>query len=122
MLGIRPQTLIETATGDASRFKQVLVEYTKAPGVTRDRLYLDMMQHVLSNTNKILIDQKNSNSLLYLPLDKLIEKSARAPAPAPAPVPALETPLAIVPEPVTNTATRTQRTREAFRMRAREPR
>lgn len=113
--------VIENATGDASRFKQVLVEYTKAPGVTRDRLYLDMMQHVLSNTNKILIDQKNSNSLLYLPLDKLIEKSARAPAPALAPT--LETPLAIVPEPVTNTATRrTQRTREAFRMRAREPR
>ncbi|MBP8298332.1 MAG: protease modulator HflK, partial [Burkholderiales bacterium] len=43
-----------------------------APGVTRDRLYLDMMQSVLSTTSKVLVDQKGSNSLLYLPLDKLI--------------------------------------------------
>ncbi|MEE9580453.1 MAG: FtsH protease activity modulator HflK [Nitrosomonadaceae bacterium] len=114
------QRVIENSTGDASRFKQILVEYSKAPVVTRDRLYLDMMQDVLSSTNKILVDQKNSNNLLYLPLDKLIEKSS--PTPSPAPVPETPRPRVIVPEPVTNSAARTQRTREAFRIRERETR
>lgn len=113
------QRVIENSTGDASRFKQILVEYTKAPRVTRDRLYLDMMQQVLSSTNKILIDQKNSNNLLYLPLDKLIEKGAPTPTPSPAPI-AVAPPLAVVPEPISTT--RTQRTRDAFRARARESR
>jgi len=114
------QRVIETSTGDASRFKQILVEYSKAPGVTRDRLYLDMMEEVLSSTNKILVDQKNSNNLLYLPLDKLIEKSS--PTPSPAPVPETPRPRVIAPEPVVNNAARTQRTREAFRLRGRETR
>ena len=114
------QRVIENSTGDASRFKQILVEYSKAPVVTRDRLYLDMMQEVLSSTNKILVDQKNSNNLLYLPLDKLIEKSS--PTPSPAPVPETPRPRVIVPEPVVNNAARTQRTREAFRLRERETR
>jgi len=118
------QRVIETSTGDASRFKQILIEYSKAPRVTRDRLYLDMMQEVLSSTNKILIDQKNSNSLLYLPLDKLIEKSATTtPTPTPSPAPVAATPQSIIiPEPRMNSAARTQRTREAFRARARESR
>ncbi len=114
------QRVIENSTGDASRFKQILVEYSKAPVVTRDRLYLDMMQDVLSSTNKILVDQKNSNNLLYLPLDKLIEKSSSTPSPAP--VPETPRPRVIVPEPVSNNAARTQRTREAFRIRERETR
>ncbi|MCW5598114.1 MAG: FtsH protease activity modulator HflK [Nitrosomonas sp.] len=67
------QRVISSAEGDASRFEQILVEYSKAPGVTRDRLYIDMMQQVLSNTSKILIDQEGGNNLLYLPLDKLIQ-------------------------------------------------
>ena len=85
------QRVIENSAGDASRFKQILIEYNKAPGVTRDRLYLDMMQEILTSTNKILVDSKNSNNLLYLPLDKLIEKSTPLPATTPTPVP--ETPL-----------------------------
>ncbi len=117
------QRVIASSTGDASRFKQILVEYSKAPRVTRERLYLDMMQEVLSNTNKIFIDQKNSNNLLYLPLDKLIEKSSPTPAPAPVPVtPQVSAPRAPLIENNENNATRTQRTREAFRMRARETR
>ena len=67
------QSVIANAEGDASRFKQILVEYEKAPGVTRERMYLDMMQQVMGNVSKVMIDQKNGNSLLYLPLDKLIE-------------------------------------------------
>jgi len=64
----------QRAQGDAERFNRILVEYQKAPGVTRDRLYLDMMQTVLGNASKVLVDQK-SGSLLYLPLDKLIQQS-----------------------------------------------
>ena len=71
--------VVQRAEGDAQRFSQVLVEYQKAPGVTRERLYLDAMQSVLANSSKVLVDQK-SGSLLYLPLDKLIQQSVQAPA------------------------------------------
>jgi membrane protease subunit HflK len=67
------QSVIANAEGDASRFKQILVEYQKAPAVTRERMYLDMMQQMLGNVSKVMIDQKSGNSLLYLPLDKLME-------------------------------------------------
>ena len=67
------QRVIASAQGDASRFTQVLTEYDKAPGVTRERLYLDMMQQVLQSTSKVVVDQKGGNSLLYLPLDKLMQ-------------------------------------------------
>ena len=69
------QSVIANAEGDASRFKQVLVEYEKAPAVTRERMYLDMMQQVMGNVSKVMVDQKNGNSLLYLPLDKLMENT-----------------------------------------------
>jgi membrane protease subunit HflK len=67
--------VIQEAEGNASRFKQILVEYNKAPVVTRQRLYLDMMQSVLGNTSKVLLDQKGGNSLLYLPLDQLVKQA-----------------------------------------------
>ena len=69
------QSVIANAEGDASRFKQVLVEYEKAPGVTRERMYIDMMQQIMASSSKVLVDQKGSNSLLYLPLDKLIQST-----------------------------------------------
>jgi membrane protease subunit HflK len=69
------QRVVANAEGDASRFKQVLVEYEKAPGVTRERMYIDMMQQILSNTSKVMVDQKGGNNLLYLPLDKLIQST-----------------------------------------------
>lgn len=71
------QSVIANAEGDVSRFKQILVEYEKAPAVTRERMYLDTMQQVMSNVSKVMVDQKNNNSLLYLPLDKLMEQSNR---------------------------------------------
>jgi len=70
--------VVQRAQGDAERFKEILVEYTKAPGVTRDRLYIDMMQSVLGNTSKVLIDQKNGGNLLSLPLDRLLQQGAVA--------------------------------------------
>jgi membrane protease subunit HflK len=75
-------SVVQKADGDASRFKQVLVEYAKAPAVTRERLYLDMMQSVLGNTSKVLVDQKGGNSLLYLPLDQLMKQTQPAGTPA----------------------------------------
>ncbi len=76
--------VVQRAEGDASRFRQILVEYSKAPGVTRERLYLDMVQSVLGNTPKVLVDQqKGGGNLLYLPLDKLIQQSGQAPAVVP---------------------------------------
>ncbi len=108
------QRVIASSEGEASRFKQVLVEYSKAPAVTRDRLYIDMMQQVLSSTSKIMVDQKGGGNLLYLPLDKLIQTSG----PSTLPGPAAELP-APMQEAVPDSAART---REAFRGRERETR
>jgi membrane protease subunit HflK len=70
--------VIAESEGNASRFEQLLTEYQRAPVVTRERMYLETMQQVLSNTNKILIDspEDGSNSLIYLPLDRLMENNA----------------------------------------------
>ncbi len=77
------QRIIAAATGDASRFKQVLAEYSKAPQVTRERMYLETMQQVFSNVSKLYVDSKSSGNLLYLPLDKLIQRSdAGGPGPS----------------------------------------
>ncbi len=73
--------VVQRAEGDASRFRQIYTEYQKAPAVTRERLYQDMMQSVLDKSSKVLVDQKAGQSLLYLPLDKLMQQSA-AGAPA----------------------------------------
>ena len=70
------QRMIATAEGDASRFKQIQAEYAKAPEVTRQRMYLETMQTVYSNTSKIMIDAKGQGNLLYLPLDKLMNAAA----------------------------------------------
>ena len=73
--------MIATAEGDASRFKQVVAEYAKAPEVTRQRMYLDTMQQVYSNTSKVMVDAKGQGNLLYLPLDKLMAATAPLAAP-----------------------------------------
>ncbi len=82
------KSVIANAEGDASRFKQILVEYEKAPVVTRERMYLDMMSQVMNNVSKVMVDQKNGNSLLYLPLDKLMGASRAVDASADTVVPA----------------------------------
>ena len=71
------ETVVAKAEGEASRFTQVLTEYQKAPAITRERLYIDTMEQVLSNTSKVMIDQESGNSLMYLPLDKLVENRGR---------------------------------------------
>lgn len=68
--------VVAQAEGDSQRFKAVLAEYQKAPGVTRDRLYIDAMQQVYSNVTKVMVDAKQGSNLLYLPLDKIMQMSS----------------------------------------------
>lgn len=75
--------VVANAEGEASRFSQVLTEYRRAPDVTKERMYIETMQQVLSSTSKIMIDAKSNGNLLFLPLDKLV-KSATAGGTSPA--------------------------------------
>lgn len=70
--------VVANAEGEASRFRQVLTEYAKAPAITRERIYIETLQQVLSSTSKILVDTRASGNLLYLPLDKLMQQSGVA--------------------------------------------
>lgn len=63
--------IIAKANGETERFLKVLAEYKKAPVVTRERLYLDAMESVLSSSSKVMVDVKKGNNLMYLPLDRL---------------------------------------------------
>jgi modulator of FtsH protease HflK len=105
------QRVIEQAEGDASRFSQIVTEYNKAPQVTRDRLYIEAMQQIMTNTSKVLIDQRNGSNLLYLPLDKLMQMTGTGTTVAPKP-----------PEAAPPQDPATARSREAFRSRERESR
>ncbi len=66
--------VIARAEGEATRFTELLKAYKKAPQITRDRLYIDMMESVLSNSSKVMVDVEGGNNLLYLPLDKLMDR------------------------------------------------
>ena len=68
-------SIMARAEGDARRFSSIVSEYARFPGVTRDRMYIETMEQVLSNTTKILIDQKGSN-VLYLPLDRMMQNAS----------------------------------------------
>ena len=70
--------VVAQAEGDAQRFNSVLGEYQKAPGVTRDRLYIETMQQVYTNVSKVMVDTRNNSNLLYLPLDKLLQQTGAA--------------------------------------------
>ena len=64
--------VIARADGEAQRFNQLLAEYQKSPEVTRERLYIDAVQSVFANTNKVMVDVDGGNNVLYLPLDKMV--------------------------------------------------
>ena len=87
------QRVVAAAEGDASRFDAVLTEYAKAPAVTRERLYIEMMQQVLSSVNKVFVDSRGSGNLLYLPLDKLLQGGAAGAGGAVAPPSAMPAPV-----------------------------
>jgi membrane protease subunit HflK len=69
--------VVALSQGDTARFDQVLAQYERAPAVTRERMYLEAMENVYKNSRKVLVDTKNGNSMLYLPLDKLISATSQ---------------------------------------------
>ncbi|MES2887402.1 MAG: FtsH protease activity modulator HflK [Pseudomonadota bacterium] len=85
-------SVVARAEGDAQRFASVLTEYQKAPGVTRDRLYIDAMQQIYSGVSKVLVDSRANSNLLYLPLDKLMQQAAPAAGTPAAAMPSETTP------------------------------
>ncbi len=117
--------VVAQAQGDAQRFRSVLTEYEKAPQVTRDRMYLDAMQQVYTNTTKLLIDSKQGSNLLYLPLDKLMQMTGQNASAAPtdastAPAGSVAPKSSGVPSP--STTVNEGRTRDAARSRDRDVR
>jgi modulator of FtsH protease HflK len=68
-------SVVSVATGNAARFDKIVAEYAKAPAVTRDRMYIETMQQVLSSTSKVMIDAKTGTNQIYLPLDRLLAQS-----------------------------------------------
>ena len=109
--------VVAQAQGDAQRFRSVYTEYQKAPQVTRDRMYLDTMQQIYGNVTKVLVESRQGNSMLYLPLDKILQMnaapSAEASAPTVAPQPAA---------PATSVLNNDARSRDAARSRERDSR
>jgi modulator of FtsH protease HflK len=110
------QRVVANAQGEADRFRQIQIEYAKAPQVTRERLYQDAMQQVMSNTTKVLVDDKQGGNLLYLPLDKLIQSVGGGAAPAPDAMAAMPS------NPATGAPNDPARSRDALRGREREAR
>jgi len=77
------EQVVAEAEGESQRFESLLAEYEKAPEVTRQRLYLDAIQEVMSNSSKVLVDVEGGNNMLYLPLDKIIQQgSSRSQSPS----------------------------------------
>jgi len=70
------EQVIARASGEADRFSKLLEEYEKAPEVTRERLYIDAMESVLSNSSKIMVDVEGGNNMMYLPLDKILQDNS----------------------------------------------
>ncbi len=107
--------IVAQAQGDAQRFKSLMVEYQKAPQVTRDRLYIEAMQQIYSNVTKIVVDSRQGSNLLYLPLDKIMQQVAQG---ASAESPPAAAAAAVLP----GVAGADSRTRDNSRSRERETR
>jgi len=107
--------IIATAEGDASRFTQIMQQYNKAPEVTRERMYLETLETVLGNTSKVLVDVEKGSNLLYLPLDKLTQRSTTEQT-------ASTTPQSTTPTPLTAQEDVRQRAADSRTPRTRETR
>ena len=68
--------VIADSEGEAERFSKLLVEYQRAPEVTRERLYIEAIENVYGNSNKVLMDSDGSGNLMYLPIDKLLQQNS----------------------------------------------
>ena len=81
--GASEQQAVREAQGEAARFNQLVAEYKRAPGVTRDRLYIETMQRVLQNSNKVIIDAEGATAPIILPPDAFRPRAQQqAPAPS----------------------------------------
>lgn len=114
--------IVAQAQGDAQRFRSVLVEYQKAPQVTRDRMYTDTMQQVYTNVTKVLVDSRQGSNLLYLPIDKIMQMSAQGGAAAGADTSTLPSSGAAAPTLPATGLPLDARARDASRTRDRETR
>ncbi|TSE21574.1 Modulator of FtsH protease HflK [Tepidimonas alkaliphilus] len=110
--------IIAQAQGDAQRFALVQAEYAKAPQVMRERMYLETMQQIYANVTKVLVDTRAQSSLLYLPLDKIMQQVSAGEAPSAATLPASPSASGAV----SHSAARDARTRDDGRSRERESR
>lgn len=72
------QSVIAQAQGQAARFEALLAEYKRAPAVTRERLYIEAIESVMSNSSKVMVDVEGGNNMMYLPLDKIVGSSTGA--------------------------------------------
>jgi membrane protease subunit HflK len=115
------ERIVAQAEGDAQRFKSVLSEYQKAPQVTRDRMYAETMQQIYSNVTKVLVDSRQGSNLLYLPLDKIMQKAGQGVDATPAGASTVP-PSAAPPVPVTGVEPPDPRSRENQRARERDVR
>jgi membrane protease subunit HflK len=95
------EQVIADAEGESDRFMQILTEYEKAPGVTRERLYIETLEEILRASTKVLVDTEGGNNLLYLPLDRLVERRSAVPAAEPVP-------SSVVPQPPVNSVPRSR--------------
>lgn len=116
------QRVTANAEGEASRFKQILVEYGKAPQVTRERMYLETMQQILSSTSKVLVDARSGGNMLFLPLDKIMQMTAAGTLPEIGPAARPPSTDVAPSAEATPSATSTPRSRDALRSREREAR
>lgn len=71
------EQVIAQAEGETTRFAKLLTEYSKAPDVTRKRLYIENMENIMADTNTVMVDVKGNNNMLYLPLDKLVQQRSQ---------------------------------------------
>ncbi|MBU6490175.1 MAG: FtsH protease activity modulator HflK [Burkholderiales bacterium] len=125
------ERVVAQAQGDAERFKEVYAQYAKAPALVRERMYLDTMREIYSNTTKVFVGSKSGNNTLNLSLDKLLDANRRAASEpvAPASAPAANTAPAASPQPPAAApsaasqaaaASEAVRSRDALRSRSRE--
>ncbi len=97
--------VVGDATGNAARFTSVLAEYRKSPQVIRERMYLETMQQMFTNSSKVLVDTQGNNNMLYLPLDKIMQQTAaEVVVPGSTPKAAVTPTSPIVPAPATSSA------------------
>ena len=82
VLSMKPMRVTLEAQGEIARFEELLPQYKAAPEVTRSRIYIETLEEVYSNTSKILVDTQGTGNMMYLPLDKILERQSGSNVPA----------------------------------------